>query len=201
MAGAGVLYAVDAVAEAVDLFAMLALAGDERLGVLRLTDLLGQMHHGLGGAAVAGALEGADGGDDGSVHVGQGGGGDAGGEGGGVGAVLDVKDEVNVYGACRLGIRSLAVQHVQEVGGQREVRVRRYGLVAAADAVVGGDDGRHLGGEAHSLAQVRLSRHIIDVGVEGGEGANGGAQDVHRVGGADLADDLDDGVRNGTGVS
>jgi hypothetical protein len=56
----------------------------------RLADLLDQLHHRLGGAAVAWPFQGADGGDNGGVEVRQRGGGDAGGEGGGVGAVLRV---------------------------------------------------------------------------------------------------------------
>ena len=67
--GARVLGAVDAVAEAHDAVLGVQALADVLLGVLRLANLFRHFLHGLGGAAVQRALEGADGGDDVAVQV------------------------------------------------------------------------------------------------------------------------------------
>jgi hypothetical protein len=148
VAGAGVFGAVDAVAEAHDALVVGKLLPDVRVGAGRIADLGGHLLDRLGGAAVQRAFERADGGDDGGVHVRERGGGDAGRKGRGVGAMLSVEQEVEVHGVDGFLARLLAFEHVEEVGGVRKRGQWRHWLEAAADAVVGGDDGGDLGGEA-----------------------------------------------------
>ena len=58
-----------------------------------------------------------------------------------------------------------------------------------------GDDHRHLGGEADSLAERRLAGVVGALRVEGAERGHRGAQHLHRVGVGDGADDVVDRAR------
>ena len=76
-----------------------------------------------------------------------------------------------------------------------EIGARGNGLPAPADVLVGGDDHRHLGGEADSLAQRRLAGVVGALRIEGAERGHRGAQHFHRVRVGDGADDVVDGAR------
>ena len=180
MPGPRVRHAVDAVAEAHHPHLVGQRLPDPRLGLRRRPDLLDHQHDLLVGAAVERALQGADGRDDRRVQVGQRGGGHARGERGGVELVVGVQDERDVEGLLleRVGFR--AAQHVEEVGGERELRVRRHERLAPADPLPGGDERRHLRGEPQGLARRRLARVVGGVGVEGGERGHARAQHLHR---------------------
>ena len=117
------------------------------------------------------------------MEVGQGGRGNPGREGRRVGAVLCVKDKVHVQQISGLLVRLLAGEHVQEVAGVVEARVRGYRLQPQPQPVVGAHDGRTHGGQPESLANSGFRRIIVDLRIESSQGRNTGAQGVHRVAG------------------
>ncbi len=106
--------------------------------------------------------------------------------------MLGVEDEVEVHAGDGLCARRLAREHVEEVGGVRQVLARRHRLQALADALVRRHDRRRLRRQALGLAQVRGLRHVLGVGVERGERRHARAQHVHRVRALVQANGLDD---------
>ena len=132
-AGARVLGAVDAVAEAHQ-----PLAGVEQLldvggGVAGLLDLFDHGEHAGRGATVERAAHGADGTGEGGGDVGTGRGDDAGGEGRGVHAVLGRRGPVGVDRVGVLGV-GLALPADQELLGERVALVDRPSAVRPAGA-------------------------------------------------------------------
>ena len=89
--------------------------------------------------------------------------------------MVQVDDEVLVHQAGGLVVGTLAEEHVEEVRcvGERGVGGDR-GL-AAADAVVGGDDGGCLGGDPEAFPERRLVGDVVDLGVERCQGGDAGA--------------------------
>ena len=71
-----------------------------------------------------------------------------------------------------------------------ELGIGLHGLLALANAVVSRHDGGGLGRQADAFAEGCLLRVVSGIGIEGGEGRDGRAQDIHRVGCLDDVDDL-----------
>ena len=90
-------------------------------------------------------------------------------------------------------------EHVEEVGGVAERRIRLDGAAASLHAAVGRDDAGHLRREADRLAVLRLRRAVVDLGVVLAEGRRQGPQHVHAVGGGQLLHQPEDRLGNRTG--
>jgi hypothetical protein len=134
------------------------------------------------------ALEGGDAAGDGAVHVAEGAGDDAGGEGAGVEVVLGVEDERDVHDPLVLAGRLLSRHEVEQVRGVREPGIAAGVGVHEGPAVDDGlhvaDDGGDFGEEALGLAEVGGGVVLLRVRVEVAEKGDGGAEHVHRDGGA-----------------
>jgi len=163
-------------------------------GARGIADLLRHPHHVLRRAAVRGTGKRSDGCGDRRVQIRLGAGDHARGERRSVRAVLGVQDHVHVHEARRFRSRALSLQHVQEVGGMAQSRIRRHRRAAVADVIVRSDDHRHLRREPETLAQRGRGRVVGHLGVEGRERRDRGAQHVHRMGTCERADDV---VRGG----
>ena len=129
-AGARVLGAVDAVAEAHEPLAAVEQVLHVRLGVAALLDAVEHVQHAGGGAAVQRAGHRADGAGERGGDVGAGGGDDAGGEGGGVHAVLGGRRPVGVDGG-----------DVRGSGSPRQRTMNRSTIVAASSTPLCGTAG------------------------------------------------------------
>ena len=79
--------------------------------------------------------------------------------------------------------RLLLEEHVVEIGGVVEVVARRDRLVAVAEAMEGGDDGRQLGDQADDRIPVALRVGDVAGRVEHAHGRDAGLQGVHRMAG------------------
>src|SRR5439155_1155823 len=178
--GARVLHAIDARAEAHDAGLVRDGLLDPRLRLRRVLDLVDHQHHLLIGAAVQRPLEGADGRGDRRVHVREGGGGDACRERRGVELVIGVQDQRDVEGLHGEGAGLPAEHHVEEVGRQVQLGIRRDGDLAAAQTLPGGDQRGHLRGEPDRLTNLGLARLVVVVGIERGERGHAGAKHLHR---------------------
>ena len=152
--GARVAFLVDAVAEAHDAVPVGQRLHQVGFDVVDAADGLEGDHHLLVGAAVQRALEGADGRHHAGIDVRHGRHGGAGGKGGGVDFVIGVEDQGDVEELGELRVGVLSLQHVEEVGGDVGVRLRRQGLLAVADAVEARHQGRHARHHAGGLADV-----------------------------------------------
>ena len=82
--------------------------------------------------------------------------------------MLGVQHHVLVEEPGGIGARPLPLQHVEEVGGVAEGGIGGDRRPPVPDVVVGGDDHRHLGGEADAFPQSRLGRIVGGVRVERG---------------------------------
>src|SRR5690606_32661221 len=175
---------------------------DIGLDVVFRTDGLERLVDGFVGATVQGPLERADSGRDSRVHVAERGSGDHRGERRRVHLVLGVENHRDVEHALCEVARLLAGEHVEEVRGVAEVVTRGDGFVAAAEPVVRGEDGGHLGGEAGGrLLQLRV-RKVARLRVLGAEQLDGDFERAHRPDfGPDFAEDaLDEVVEAAFGV-
>ena len=153
-------------------------------GAFGASDLKQHLHRVRVRAAVERAGEGRDRARDGAVHVGERPGDDAGGEGRGVQLVVGVEDEAHVEDA-RLALRGrLALEHVEEVRGEVQVRPRLYGVAPLAQPPDGGDEDGELRRQPRGRAQCALAREVARMRVGEGERRNGCAQGVHRLGAA-----------------
>src|SRR5262245_16838584 len=94
--GTGIAVFVNAVAEAHDFFLLGQGVADPGFGTVRCADFVENIHRGFVGAAVERAFEGADGGGDAGMQVGEGRYDTAGGESAGVEFVLGVEDERDI---------------------------------------------------------------------------------------------------------
>ena len=72
--------------------------------------------------------------------------------------MLGVQDQAGVEHLAHGRRRLVLEQHVVEVGGVVEVVARRDGVVAVAQAMEGGHDGRQLGDEPDDRIPVALVR-------------------------------------------
>ena len=72
-------------------------------------------------------------------------------------------------------------EHVVEIGGVPEVVAGRDGVVAVAQAVEGGDDGRQLGDEPDDRVPVALGVGDVASGVEHAHRGDAGLEGVHRM--------------------
>ena len=115
------------------------------------------------------------------VHVGQGRHRDPRGERGGVQLVIGVEDERGVHRLLGEGARLPAEEHVEEVAGERQARVRRDRRLALPDPAPRGDQGGHLRLDADGLPQVRLAGVVARVRIVHPERRHGRPEDVHRV--------------------
>ena len=104
------------------------------------------------GAAVQRALERGDAGGGGGVNVGKRRGHDARGEGGGVQFVIGVQGERDVEGSLHHFVGLLAGEGVEEIRREAELRIAGDDILAVAQAVEGGDDGRGLRHQLDGLA-------------------------------------------------
>ena len=108
--------------------------------------------------------------------------------------MLGVEDQREVERLAHRLRGGLAVDHVEEVGGEIQVVARRQRLESLADPLASGDGGRHLGEHPLGLADVGgvVGRRGVDLGVEVGQDAHRRPEHVHRVvTGGDLADQAD----------
>jgi hypothetical protein len=96
--------------------------------------------------------------------------------------VIGVQDEGGVEGRGVLGRRLDPQQHVQEVRCVRQLRAGWHDLLAGAQTVVGGDQGRGLRHEPHGLAVLGFRRLVPSVGIVGGGRGKARAQHRHRGG-------------------
>ena len=181
VARARILGAIDAMAEAGDRRAGLALFLHIVGGAGGIADFLRHPHHVLGGAAMRRARQRGDRRRDRGMQIGLGADHHAGRERRGVGAVLGVQDEIAVDQLRGVAARLLALEHPQEIGGVTERIVGRDRLEPGADARMGGDDHRHLRAQPHALAQRRRARIIGRVRIEAGERGHRRAQHIHRM--------------------
>jgi hypothetical protein len=162
---AGVLGPVDAVAPAGDPGVLLDLLFDPLAWFeVALVEFLEGLHYLLVGAAVERPREGPDAAGDRGVDVRERGGDHHGGEGGGVEAVVGVEDQRHVEGLGGDVVGLLARQHVEEVGGVAEVPARLERVVAAAEAVVVGQQGGNLRHHAPALPPGGLGVPGVGVG-------------------------------------
>ena len=175
----GIFRLVDAVTESGDFRPGGQLLPDVVRGQGDLPDLVEHVHHVLVGAAVQRSFERADGRRDRRVHVRERGRGDPCGEGRRVQFVVGMQDQGDVEGLRVLGVRDRTVQHVQEIGGVAQVRIRRDGIGAAGDPMPGGGNGRELGGQPDGFAQVGFAGVVRRVRVEGGQERHGRTEHVH----------------------
>ena len=95
-----------------------------------------------------------------------------------------------VHESGGLVVGTLAEEHGEEVRCVGEGGVGGDGGLAAADAVVRGDDGGGLGGDPQALPECRLVGDVVDLGVERCQGGDAGAEHVHRVSILHPLDDL-----------
>ncbi|CVN60105.1 Uncharacterised protein [Streptococcus pneumoniae] len=187
---AGVAVLVDAVAEAHDLLLLgqgvlhpcLRSGGGVLTGLLLPdADLVEGVHHGLVGAAVQRALERADRTGHGRVQVGERRGDHARGEGRGVERVLGVQHHRDAERVHDLRGGLLAERHPQEVLRVVQVLTRLHHLLAAATALVVGDDGWERREQRLGLLQLGLGGGVLRLRVVRAEHGHGGAADVHGV--------------------
>jgi len=176
----GVVHIVDRMPEPEDLAARVELGVDEIRHFVGTAELEQHLHHLGVRPAVERSGQRAHTGGDRRVHVRLGGRHLAGGKRGGVERVLGVQDECRVDGPGRGFVRSPPIQHVEEIGGVTELRRRRDRVLAAADAVPGGDNGRELGDQPMGHSQGGLPGVFRDVGVVVGEHGHRCLKDVHR---------------------
>ena len=190
----GVVVLVHAVAEAHETARLVLDALDEGGNVGDVADLLEHAHHGLVGAAVAGAVERGDGAGEAGVDVDAGRGEVAHGGRRRVLLVVGVQDEEHVKRARETRVRLEVlvvetVEHVEEVLGVVE-RVGRVNRGAADAVAVGvGRDGRHgaqravdlLVAESDVLIAVLASERRVGLGVEGAHGGDRGHDHAHGV--------------------
>ena len=87
--------------------------------------------------------------------------------------MLGVEYEARVEGLGGDPARLLPREHVEEVGGEREILGGRHGRLSAPHAMMGADGGGELAGEPHGLTQVGRVRVVGSVGIMH-------AQDGHR---------------------
>ena len=130
-----------------------------------LAEIEQHLHHLGVGAAVQRPLERADRRDHRRVDVGERGGGHAPGEGRRVQLVIGVQRQRDVERLHGQGIRPVAGQHVEEVGGLAHRRIRRDRPAARLQPAPGGDDRAGLRGEPDGLAVLRLRRGVVGLGV------------------------------------
>ena len=206
--GPGIGEGVDGVAHAVDepravpglLIHEPAQVGGDLLLVGPIPDpilnVLEHLHDLLVGAAVAWALQGADGPGDGGVQVGPGGGEHPAGKGGVVAAaVLGVDDHAQVQELCLLGGKFVVVPHrPEEIFRHGQPRLGTVEVEAFVVVVVpfgGVGVGHDLGGpghQDHGSPQFAGKRHVLGVIIVGVEGEHRPAQFVHHVGAGGLQD-------------
>ena len=79
-------------------------------------------------------------------------------------------------------VRLRAGQHEEEIGGDGEFGLGLDGLLALAQAMEIGDDGRKLSREPDGLAAIGGGIIAVQVGVDAAERTDGGAKRVHRLG-------------------
>ena len=199
VARAGIFGAIDAVPETHHGLLVGALAPHVLGGVLRLADLGRHVHHVLRCAAVRRPRKRGHGCRDGGVEIGFGACHHPRRERRCIRAVLGVQDHVDVHQARGIGAWRDAFQHVEKVRSVPQARIRRHRFAAMADVLVGRHDHRHLRGQPDALAQRRFGRVVGDLGIEGGERGNRGAQDIHRVRRFCQPDQLENFVRKPAG--
>ena len=198
--GAGVLGAVDAVAEA----GHPALAGEHAAdGVLDppvvrvAADGEQHPHDGGVGPAVQGALQRRDPRHDGRVEVGEGGRRHPRRERRRVELVVGVENQPHVERAGGEGARALSGQQVEEVGGVTQHRVGCERRAPRGEPAQRRHQGAGLRRQPHRLAPRGGGRVVARVGIVVGEHGHPGAHRVHEVAGRQRAEQPDDGLREG----
>ncbi len=107
-------------------------------------------------------------------------------------------DQVGVEGGYSVGVWLLAVEHVEEVGRVTKTQARRDRLVAVAQALPGSDEAGHDRRQVQRLVARAGIGDVVGVAVEQGQGADGRAQDGHRLGVAgEAAHDVQQRFRHG----
>ncbi len=119
---------------------------------------------------------------DSAVHVCEGARYDARGEGRGVQLVVRLKYQPDVEDVRLLLSGHLALEHVEEVGGDVQILLRRYRLLAFAQSPYRGDDCRELPDQSRSGPHSGLARNVSCVLIVEGERRNACAERVHRLG-------------------
>ena len=126
-------------------------------------------------------LQRTDAADDGGVDIGEGGGDDARRKRGRVQLVVGVQDERDIEGTRREAVRPLAGQHVEEVRGVAQHRVRRNRSAARVHPPHSGDQRAELRGEANGLAVVGCGRVVAGIRVVVREDRRQRAQGIHAL--------------------
>ena len=158
------------------------------LDIVRVLNLLEHVDHGLVGAAMGLAPEGADAGGDAGEGIAFGAGGQAHRRGRGVLLMIGVQDEQQVQGPYRHRIRMIFLagprkHHGHQVFDVTAAAVRIYEGQTRCVAVTLGRQGGHLGNDAARREQAVLG--IADIGgvvVVGGDGPEHAGHDGHGMG-------------------
>ena len=170
--------------EAGDLFLARQLRAHDRFRLPRrrvLSDVQQQPHDVRVGPAVQRPLQGANCGDDGGVDVGEGRRRHARGERRGVQLVIGVQNQRDIEGTRRETARPLARQHVEEIRGVTQDRIRRDRSGARVLASHRRDERADLRRQPHGLAIVGLRRLVAAVRIVVREGRRERSQQVHGV--------------------
>src|SRR5690606_11876887 len=96
--------------------------------------------------------------------------------------MLGVQHQVRGEQPRRILRGLFALEHPQEVGGVRQLRVGRDRGAAIPDLLMRGDNHRHLGAQSYALAQGRLAAVVRRFRIECCKRRNSGAQNIHRMG-------------------
>src|SRR6266540_1799298 len=171
---------VDPVAEAEHPLLVPQRVQDEFFRALGAADPFDRLERRFDRASVQGTLQRRDGGDDRAVQVRQRRGRDGRGEGRRVHRVVRVQDERDIHHSREDRVRSLALQHPEEVLGVPELRVRPDDSLSLPHPLVRRDDRREPPDEPPRLAEVRRPRRVVPLGIEVVQVGDGRPQDVHR---------------------
>ena len=112
--------------------------------------------------------------------------------------MVGVENQGGVEELRELRVGVLSLQHVEKIGGDIGIRLRRQGFLAVADAVEPRYQSGHARHHAGGLADVGVVRIVVPVGVVEGHDGGDGAHVLHGVNvGRQAVHDVEHGFREG----